>query len=254
MARTSYLKNIKNTSPYLDIFIEPGTHVDTYISRVDFYNLLEIKNTEYFNRRNEAGKFTTIKNINEQNYSIVDEIMDILETHDCVSDEIYYSMDWSFNELLDNIFIHSDSISGGFLIAQSYEDEVEFCLVDNGIGIENSLRKNEDFMNLDNLGCLIKSTEKEITAGTGQGNGLYITRRFIEKNQGQMHIYSNNGHIFINGEGLSSRILSYGWDGTIIKLKVNKKVDIDIYDVFETEDGSCLPVGYCDRNFVESLW
>lgn len=253
---TSYLKNKKTTSSYLDIFIEPGLYVDTYIARVDFYNLLEIENTEYFSRRNEAGRFTTIKNINEENYELVDEIMDILVTHDCVSDEIYYSMDWSFNELLDNVFQHSKSINGGFLIAQSYDDRVEFCVVDNGIGISTSLKQNQRFSHLNDLECLVRATEKDVTVGTGQGNGLYITRRFIERNYGELHIYSNNSHVYINNGKMFAEDLDCKWDGTAIILKVCKNINIDIFDVFDTNNFDSLPSGYCDRNSEKnfSLW
>lgn len=251
---TSYLKNKKLTSLNLEIEVKPNLNIDTYITRVDFYNMLDIDKTESFFRHNEEGRFTTIKNITERNYSIAEKIMEILVTHNCVSDAIYYTMEWSFNELLDNIFEHALSGTGGFLIAQSYSDRVEFCIVDNGIGIDNSLKGNEKYSILGNLDCIIKATEKEVTVGTGQGNGLYITRRFIERNKGEMHIYSNDLKLSIVDGTMRAKTRKQRWNGTIIKIIVNKNVPIDIYDVFDTNNIQILPIGYIDNESGTSLW
>gem|GEM_PF-6622110 len=243
----SYLVNKIYTSHFLDISVKPNSDIDQYISRMDFYNILGIDNYENFNRYNEAGRFITIKNITAINYDLVDEIMAILVNNDCISKSLYYTIDWSFNELLDNVFEHSQSHIGGFLIAQSYKDHVEFCVVDNGIGIPGSLKQNAIYANLNNIECLIKSTEKQVTVGSGQGNGLYITRRFVERNLGEMHIYSNNGHLYIGEGNCYAYELDNKWDGTIITLKVNKNIDIDIYDVFDTNKKYSLPSRYLDE-------
>ena len=251
----SYLKNKLNNSKRLFIEVKENPSSEAYISRVNFFKLLNLEKDEKFNRRDESGRFTTIKNINEMNYGIVDDVMNILLLQGCVSEDIYYSIDWSFNEVLDNIFEHSKSNSGAFLIAQSYDDRVEFCIVDNGIGIANSLRTNSEFVDLSNLECIVKSTEKEVTVGTGQGNGLYITRRFIEQNIGELHIYSDDGYIYIKDQVLSTEELLYNWSGTIVMLKIYKSNVIDILDVFDTDNISSLPVGYSDNRIEEfTLW
>lgn len=201
----SYLSDKKLKSIDLHIDINPSPNIDTYISRMDFYNLLEIERMESFMRHDEHGRFIPIKNINyKMNYELQEEIMTILNNKCKLSKEMYYTMDWAFNELLDNIIEHAESDTGGYFAAQVYSNtkRIEMCIVDNGIGIPNSLKKNPKYQEYEEYDCMVCSLNKGATKGTGQGNGLYYTKRFIEHCNSAMNIYSNKYFLNCTQNGL----------------------------------------------------
>lgn len=259
-----YLYGIKKENPKVDIKINNILDdIQRYMSRLDFYKNLGIENHENFNRQEEIGRFTTIKIINEDNkYEVIGEIMNIIvKNKKDLPLDIYHTLDWSIGELIDNVFEHSESDVGCMFVAQNYKKYIELCIVDKGIGIDKSLGREKEYNELDPEEVLKKATEKAVTRGTGQGNGLYYTKKFIELNRGEMQIFSNSSRFRLN-DGIIDNNTKTGlpWKGTIVGICINKNTNIDITEVFNVDisnpqEKRRLPVGYLDDERLEDiLW
>lgn len=259
-----YLYEIKKENPKVNIKINNILDdVQRYVSRLDFYENLEIENHENFNRKEEIGRFTTIKIINENNrYEVIEEIMNIIiKNKTDLTPDIYHNLDWSIGELIDNVFEHSESNTGCMFVAQNYTDYIELCIADKGIGIDKSLGREKEYNQLNPEEVLRKATEKSVTRGTGQGNGLYYTKKFIKLNGGKMQIFSNSSRFELNNGIIDSNIKTgLPWRGTIVGVCIDKNTDIDITEVFNVDinnpqEKSMLPAGYLDDERLEEiLW
>lgn len=102
------------------------------------------------------------------------------------------AIEWSTNEVADNVLVHSQSPLGGFAAVNLFRARrrAEFCVADAGIGIPNSLRQR--FPNHDDITLLEDAIKEGVTRDpkVGQGNGLFGTFQVARASDGYFHILS----------------------------------------------------------------
>lgn len=135
-----------------------------YISRMNFFKHLGYKFYESFNRHDADDNFIDITMFDRHDNELYKSIMKIFAKHfdyDYNNDNLY-CLDYTFYEILDNIQNHAESKGSSTIVAQVYPllKEIEICLIDNGIGIPNALRKTEKYSTWSNEKCVLKSIEK----------------------------------------------------------------------------------------------
>ena len=126
--------------------------------------------------------------------SIVNEVMHLLFARMSIERETLAALEWSMNELMDNVLSHAESSVGGFVQATAYDraERVEFVVADAGIGVAKSMR--------------IRDAEDALRqaiaeAGTrdrvsNMGNGLYGSFRIATLSGGQFEINSGHGLLY----------------------------------------------------------
>jgi hypothetical protein len=74
---------------------------------------------------------------------IINDFMDIVLRTMKIPKDIFSALEWSVNEVCDNVINHSDSKIGGFAEVTTYtkNDMISFCVADAGRGILNSLKE-----------------------------------------------------------------------------------------------------------------
>ena len=85
------------------------------------------------------------------------------------------AIEWSVNEITDNVINHSESPTGGFVQLTTFKKQqqrVEYAVCDAGIGIPNSLRQTHPEITSD-TDALDKAIREGVTRGIGMGNGLF---------------------------------------------------------------------------------
>lgn len=131
-------------------------------------------------------------------------------------------------EIYANAFEHSNSLIGVFSCGQHYPrlNELTLTIIDFGIGIPGSVRA---FLEKDGTGNNISDeTALEMAFKSGfttkpeksRGIGLDLLKEFIQKNRGQLDVYSNSAHVKINDEEeIYGKIPAY-FNGTAINIKL----------------------------------
>lgn len=198
-----------------------------FLAGIGFNNFFQIKS---INHRIESPN-VQLKRIYSLDYSLIDQILEVFGNFIHMSEGVKCSLKLALNELMTNVFDHSESKEGCYVCAQSYpqEKKIRLCIADFGIGILASLRKIPQYGSLNNCYESIKlATQEGVTSRVGKqaGYGLSHINRFIEVNEGKMYILSGDGKAVWNYTGQKKRrkekqTMQHPLQGTLIELEIN---------------------------------
>lgn len=179
---------------------------------------------------NRVWKFENSDDINR----LVDSLLNELTKTDTFGKGVLDGLEWSLNEVMDNVLQHSKQ-SFGYAMGQIHKSSkhVAFTIYDCGQGIYSSLKNSPHAPRqvVDALTICIKegvTRDKSI----GQGNGMYGLHSVVEQNGGSLTITSGSGSYMLNDGAVRTfnrlPFLSYENSCTSIdfQLDYNKSVSI----------------------------
>lgn len=144
---------------------------------------------------------TTIVNSDDDLSSVVNNILDcVLRATELQSKRDLGVIEWSINEIAENILRHSESSVGGLVHLSRFVKNkkcIEIVFADSGIGIANSLKVISKYSNKSDAELIELATQEGITNGKGMGNGLFGARSACIQSNGYFKIYSNHGKLEI---------------------------------------------------------
>lgn len=206
----------------------------------------------------------------EQQQSVVNDFLDVVMRNMRVARDVISGLEWSINEITDNVLNHANSPDGGIVQVSTYiqNNSVAFAVADSGIGILNSLRQG-----IPTLGTDIQAIGEAVKAGVtrhplaGQGNGLAGTLRIASMSGGSFAMTSGRGSMMVYEAetNRSSRHVNQNYIGTLVcaDIKTNGKFSIaealgftgtvnetpvDLIEVnYENQNGSCLKFKLSDE-------
>lgn len=147
----------------------------------------------------KVWKFETTNDICKIQQAIVNELRRL----DTFAEGILEGIEWSINEIMDNVLNHSEA-SCGFIMGQLHKTtkNVAFTIYDAGVGIYNSLKHSihAPRTNADALTMCIQAgvtRDKKI----GQGNGMNGLLSLVKEGNGRLVITSGrDSYICIEGK------------------------------------------------------
>ncbi|MBS1662553.1 MAG: DUF4325 domain-containing protein [Bacteroidetes bacterium] len=208
-----------------------------------------------------ARQFTDYKDIP----GITNDVMDVVMRSMPIPADIIPALEWSVNEVCDNVINHSESEVGGFVEVVTYptQELISFTVADAGRGILSSLKEAIPTLRTDSqaIGEAIKAgvtRNKE----AGQGNGLAGTLRIATMTGGSMDIVSGAGRFYssITNSNTIKWKKNQSLSGTSVSghIKMNKSfqigealnfkgtgpyVPLSIVDLkYEMPDSDCLSI------------
>ena len=166
------------------------------------------------------------------------------------------AIEWSLNEITDNVINHANSDVGGFLqltTTRKNRKRVEYVVCDAGMGIPNSLRSG-----LHNITTDIQALDFAIKEGhtrneTFQGNGLFGAYELSRISEGFMEIHSGYASLrHTKKSGTHIRIEKTPFIGTLIV----SSIDYSNHDLLEKalrfNGKDHHPVDFIETNFETS--
>lgn len=206
------------------ITINEDSSVVGYLARMNFHRVLELPEPDH-GRRPDAGRFIPIMLVRDSD--------DVFETVNAISDIVLQQFDnardflpafeWAINEIVDNIFIHSQSKSPGVVCAQLFPqlNRLNIAICDSGIGLRGSLGSSLDIIS--DVQAIEKALERGVTrdSNIGQGNGMAGSLEIISQNKGSICVSSGSAQYGMtdgrdNGYSEADRL-----DGTCVSLSFN---------------------------------
>lgn len=218
-----------------------------YMSRMNFFELLNHQVAESFNRKEAGDRFVEFKKITGRAADTADDIANDMAT--CITGEtnepdlfeftdtppedgFYEAIAYSVSELVKNIQQHS--CGNGFIGAQYYPktDKTQIAIIDTGIGIRESFERSSSPHSASiesDLDALSKALEAEVSSKTYKGDPLSATA----ENAGvgltlltDVAIQAKGGYQLASGYALlhdqGSNILSNAYKGTFICLSFTR--------------------------------
>ena len=126
-------------------------------------------------------------------------------------------------EIYFNAFEHSHSPIGVFSCGQHYPDSgtLQLTVVDFGIGIPNSVRtlpENAAMTATEALKWAFEPGHSTKQNGIRRGEGLHLLQEFVQKNHGNLMIFSNDGYVDIGDNGVKYENICTNFSGTLVNI------------------------------------
>ncbi|MEG0375243.1 MAG: hypothetical protein RR547_04150 [Raoultibacter sp.] len=218
-----------------------------YMSRMNFFEVQNILSREEFTRHPSKNRFLEITKIqsDRNNNDLPEKLRDIVSEQSGVDASLIDALDFSFGEVIDNVENHARANIGGYVAAQFYPNKhyIEFCVVDDGIGIISSLQKNNEYSHLDGDELLLMAFNEGVGErvgpsfsggpGHGCGFGLTFTARLVQATGGTLWVVSHENAALITEENCSA-IGGMYFPGTVICARIPSTATVFESDLIST--------------------
>jgi hypothetical protein len=133
----------------------------------------------------------------EQRELVNNVVRSVLEKVRIIERPDLSALEWTLNEITDNVLTHSQSEIGGFAQCTFFNKKIEFVVCDQGVGIPGTLKRTQPNVTSD-VKALESSIKKGVTRDKeiGQGNGLFGAWEITRLCSGEMSINSGKAHLF----------------------------------------------------------
>jgi anti-sigma regulatory factor (Ser/Thr protein kinase) len=207
-----------------NIKLDSNKNIVIYLAKMNFFENLNVKlpiSIPKFDHNNavQIQKYTSYNQI-----EVLNRILKVLREKSAMHDNVYASLDYCFNEILDNVLNHTDE-KVGWVVAQYFENlnSIRLIVCDFGMGIHKSLNQKHNFTEEE---AITKCIESGVTNGKGQGHGLFATASFIRLNKGWLSLISGNKKLNVSEKKTIVKDVS-NWQGTCVYIRINTNVDVD---------------------------
>jgi anti-sigma regulatory factor (Ser/Thr protein kinase) len=136
------------------------------------------------------------------------------------------ALEWSVNEITDNVLVHSQSLVGGLVqmsMFQRLSRRIEYIVVDAGLGIPRTLRQTHPSLSSDTA-ALERAIREGVTRDEdlGQGNGLFGCYQISSTSGGFFHLQSGRAKlVHTRSKGLQVSTENVPFEGTLVAAQIN---------------------------------
>ncbi|MBQ6277903.1 MAG: STAS-like domain-containing protein [Bacteroidales bacterium] len=198
------------------------------LTKFDNPQLYEMDSTHILSR---VWRFSNSNEI----YKIVEAFCVELRKEDRFPEGTISSIQWSLNEVMDNVLTHSNS-NCGYVMGQIHKSQkkIAFTVCDYGRGIYNSLSESQIHKPRTAIDSITLAIKEEVTRNrsVGQGNGLYGLHSIINQGKGTLEIVSSGAsYKLMDGHTNTNKHLpkfSNENPGTIVDFQLNYGKNISL--------------------------
>lgn len=212
----------------------------------------QFQKSESTHDRHLVTRFFT--NATEQK-NLVYDFMDVILRNMELPRDIISGLEWSINEITDNVLNHSQSSIGGIVEATTYPSNgyIAFAVADAGLGILTTLKEGIPTLRTD-LQAMGEAVKQGVTRNPkyGQGNGLAGSLRFTTMTGGSFEITSGNGRLLTTPEQTTKnqRKPFQVYKGTLVCGQVKMNPDFSISKALDFGTG----IDYTPVDIIESYY
>lgn len=131
----------------------------------------------------------------------VNKLMDCISRSTVCSEGVLGTIEWSINEVMDNVPEHAD-VEYGYVMVQLHKsnNRVALAIADTGIGFKESFKKSKQYRPRTDVDAITLALKKGVTSSDerGRGNGLYGLYNLVTSTEnGRLRICSASGMVNI---------------------------------------------------------
>mgnify|MGYP003667459935 CR=1 FL=1 len=173
-----------------------------------------------------ATQFTTSK---DQGHAVNRIVNAILGAIPDIERRDFAALEWSINEVTDNVLVHSQSPIGGLVQVSTFQrnrKRVEYIVADAGLGIPETLREGHPELTSD-ADALDRAIREGVTRdlSIGQGNGLFGSYQICSHSRGFFQVESGYAKLsFTDSDGLHISTERIPYEGTLVVAQIDFSV------------------------------
>lgn len=172
----------------------------------------------------------------EQQVAVSDVLEAVIRNIDLRRD-ILAALEWTVNEITDNVLNHAMSRMGGLVQLDTFRDNhlVKFVVADGGRGIPAAMRVA--YPRLDDREALVEAVKPGVTSipDSGQGNGLAGSLRIATYAEGSFKICSGRAQLSVFRDERSGEYKTQGkqvrgqqYPGTVVMMELSTAAEFSI--------------------------
>lgn len=206
------------------IKLDSNKKIINYLAKMNFFENLNVELPLSLSKFNHNNAVQIQKYTSENQIVVLNSILKVLREKASMDDNVYASLDYCLNEILDNVLNHTEE-KVGWVVAQYFENlnSIRLIVCDFGMGIHKSLNQKHRFTEEE---AITKCIESGVTNGKGQGHGLYATASFIKLNKGWLSLISGNKKLNVSEKETIVKDIT-NWQGTCVYIRINTNVEVD---------------------------
>lgn len=200
-----------------------------------------------------ATQFTNAK----EQHTAVDKILDaILGAVPTIGRKDLAAIEWSINEITDNVLTHSQSKIGGLVQMSTFVKSmkrVEYIVADAGLGIPATLRPTHPDITSD-ASALEQAIREGVTRdkNVGQGNGLFGSYRICSHSKGFFQLESGVGTLsFSDRGGLKVATERVPYEGTLVAAQIDFSVPHLLDEALSFGGKAYSPADYIEMKYEQ---
>lgn len=206
-----------------------------------------------------GGDFSlpTIEMFDEESiHAVYTDIVNTLKMQPDIELGVLQTLSYCFYEVLDNVLTHSKKHCGSVAMRYSpAKARIQIMVVDDGIGIRQSLAENDAYRNISEEEALAQCMLDKVTDGKGMGFGLYSTACLIRQAGIVLQLHSGNHVLISNGKEEWIKETEF-WQGTLIYFELQANKEINPNQVLENrvDAASEFDDEFLDTEDIDNLW
>jgi anti-sigma regulatory factor (Ser/Thr protein kinase) len=167
----------------------------------------------------------------------------------------FAAIEWSLNEITDNVLVHAQSPVGGLVQMSTYKHRrrVEFSVADPGLGIPATLRPGHPEIR-DDAQALERAIREGVTRDptVGQGNGLFGTFEVTRASGGYIHIHSGQGRLAYEKDQLKYSRDDVPYRGSLIVACMDCTNPAALASALRFGDKPFSPLDYIETHYEDA--
>jgi len=166
------------------------------------------------------------------------------------------ALEWSVNEITDNVLNHAQSGIGGLVQVSTFQrgrKRIEYIVADAGIGIPTTLRATHPNLDSD-AAALDQAIREGVTRdkSIGQGNGLFGSYQICSHSNGFFQVESGYGKlVFTERDGLHVSTEKVPFEGTLVAAQINFSVPQLLEEALHFGGKQHVPVDYVETHYEQ---
>ena len=200
-----------------------------------------------------ATQFTTS---NDQGRAVNRIVNAILGAIPDIERDDFAALEWSINEVTDNVLVHSQSLIGGIVQVSTFQKNrkrVEYIVADAGVGIPVTLREGHPEITSD-ADALDRAIREGVTRdkSVGQGNGLFGSYQICSHSRGLFQVESGYGKLsFTESSGLHISTERVPYEGTLVVAQIDFSVPHLLQEALKIGGKVYSPVDFVEMHYEQ---
>src|SRR6266850_3116980 len=167
------------------------------------------------------------------------------------------ALEWSVNEITDNVLNHAQSKIGGLVQVSTFQrgrKRIEYIVADAGVGIPATLRETHPEIDSDTT-ALDQAIREGVTRdkSIGQGNGLFGSYEICSHSNGFFQVESGYGKlVFTERDGLHVSTEKVPYEGTLVAAQINFSVPQLLEEALRFGGEKHTPIDFVELRYEQS--